>query len=44
MARLVRATHRGTVLVQVAPTSRAMTVKRGVRYSTELLLGIAQQD
>jgi NADPH:quinone reductase-like Zn-dependent oxidoreductase len=28
MARLVRATYRGTVLVQVAPTSRAMTTLR----------------
>jgi hypothetical protein len=27
MARLVRATCRGTVLVQVARTSRAMTIK-----------------
>jgi len=30
MARLVRATYRGTVLVQVARTSRAMTITERV--------------
>jgi hypothetical protein len=38
MARLVRATHRGTVLVWVARTSRAMTLKDGAALDSARIL------